>query len=301
MNERQFSDRIGNVNDQFVRQAEQMPNYRQEHRRRSIRQFATIAAVIALMVCSFSVGALAFAEKIYVEKSQEIIDIGDFGISLILPDEWAGKYGYDLFDNGDIEVYSLAAREDETDDGTNLKGTLFWVECIDGQFPMDFSYAQPGYTIAATATHTYRLVLASDVQYDSGNARIADEYLSLYDSIPQIKILLSDWLADNSSNQTNWVKGTVYVEYLGEMTSDGQDVIRTVVLDEAASTRISQIIKAQEYNTENASFPVDLVFIVDGQSYYMNSQSGQVLGIGGVGAVLSEENLQEVLSLLARK
>lgn len=269
MNEKQFSDRIGNVNDKLIRQAEQIPNYRRGHRRRSIRQLATIAAVIALMVCSFSVGALAFAEKIYVEKSQESIDISDFGISLILPDEWAGKYGYDIFDDGGIEVYSLAAREEETDNGTNLKGSLFWVECIDGQFPMDFSYAQPGYTIATTATHTFRLVLASDVQYDSGNAKIADEYLSLYDSIPQIKILLSDWLTDNSLNQTNWVKGTVYVKYLGEMTPDGQDVVKTVVLDEAASTSISQIIKTQKYDIEDASFPVDLVFIVDGQSYHM--------------------------------
>ena len=227
MNEKQFSDRIGNVNDKLIRQAEQMPNYRRRHQRRSNRQFVTIAAVIALMVCSFSVGALAFSEKIYVEKNQEIIDISDFGISLILPDEWSGKYGYDILDDGDIKVYSLAAREEETDNGTNLKGSLFWVECIDGQFPMDFSYAQPGYTIATTATHTFRLVLASDVQYDSGNAKIADEYLSLYDSIPQIKILLSDWLTDNSLNQTNWVKGTVYVKYLGEMTPDGQDVVKT--------------------------------------------------------------------------
>lgn len=208
---------------------------------------------------------------------------------------------YDIFDDGDIEVYSLAAREEETDDGTNLKGSLFWVECIDGQFPMDFSYVQPEYTIVTTATHTFRLVLASDVQYDSGNAKIADEYLSLYDSIPQIKILLSDWLTDNSLNQTNWVKGTVYVEYLGEMTPDGQDVVKTVVLDEAASTSISQIIKAQKYDIEDASFPVDLVFIVDGQSYYMNSQSGQIFGISSVSAVLSEENLQKVLSLLANE
>ena len=74
MNEKQFSDRIGNVNDKLIRQAEQIPNYRRGHRRRSIRQLATIAAVIALMVCSFSVGALAFSEKIYVEKNQEIID-----------------------------------------------------------------------------------------------------------------------------------------------------------------------------------------------------------------------------------
>ena len=230
MNEKQFSDRIGNVNDKLIRQAEQIPNYRRGHRRRSIRQLATIAAVIALMVCSFSVGALAFSEKIYVEKNQEIIDISDFGIS-----------------------------------------------------------------------HTFRLVLASDVQYDSGNAKIADEYLSLYDSIPQIKILLSDWLTDNSLNQTNWVKGTVYVKYLGEMTPDGQDVVKTVVLDEAASTSISQIIKTQKYDIEDASFPVDLVFIVDGQSYHMNSQSGQIFGISGVSAVLSEEALQEVLSLLANE
>lgn len=91
----------------------------------------------------------------------------------------------------------------------------------------------------------------------------------MYDSIPQIKILLSDWLTDNSLNQTNWVKGTVYVQYLGEITPDGQDVVKTVVLDEAASTSISQIIKTQKYDIEDASFPVDLVFIVDGQSYHI--------------------------------
>ena len=75
------------------------------------------------------------------------------------------------------------------------------------------------------------------------------------------------------------------------MTPDGQDVVKTVVLDEAASTSISQIIKTQKYDIEDASFPVDLVFIVDGQSYYMNSQSGQIFGISSVSAVLSEENL----------
>ena len=33
----------------------------------------------------------------------------------------------------------------------------------------------------------------------------------------------------------------------------------------------------------------------------MNSQSGQIFGISGVSAVLSEEALQEVLSLLANE
>ena len=38
MNEKQFSDRIGNVNDKLVQQAEQTPNYGREHRKRGVRQ-----------------------------------------------------------------------------------------------------------------------------------------------------------------------------------------------------------------------------------------------------------------------
>ena len=90
MNEKQFSDRIGNVNDKLIRQAEQIPNYRRGHRRRSIRQLATIAAVIALMVCSFSVGALAFSEKIYVEKNQTIFYKG------IMPSEVGFRFSSGL-------------------------------------------------------------------------------------------------------------------------------------------------------------------------------------------------------------
>ena len=188
MNERQLSDRIGNVDDRLVQQVAQMTDHRQARRKRRLHQFAAAAAVAALMICSFCIGALAFSKEIYLEKKQEILEIGAFGISLILPDEWAGKYGCDRLAGGDICVYSLAARED----GTDHAGALFWVERVDGQYPMDFSYAQPGYTIAAGDRDTYRLVLASDVQYDSSDPRIAGEYEALYDSIPQIRILLSD-------------------------------------------------------------------------------------------------------------
>lgn len=43
MNEKQFSDRIGNVNDKLVQQAEQTPNYGREHRKRGVRQLVAIA------------------------------------------------------------------------------------------------------------------------------------------------------------------------------------------------------------------------------------------------------------------
>ena len=42
MNEKQFSDRIGNVNDKLVQQAEQTPNYGREHRKRGVRQLVAI-------------------------------------------------------------------------------------------------------------------------------------------------------------------------------------------------------------------------------------------------------------------
>lgn len=295
MNERQFSDRIGNVDDRLIQQAAQPPHHRQAGRRQVLRQCAAVAAVVALMIGSFRVGALAFPREIYIEKQQEIINIGGFGLSLILPDAWAGKYSCDILDGGDVCVYSRAARAD----GTDYAGSLFWVECLDGQYPPDFSYAQPGYTIATTATHTYRLVLASDVQYDTGNPKIAGEYTALYESIPQIKILLSDWLTEHSENASNWVDGTVSVEYLGEVTADGQEVVKTVTLDAAASATAAQLIRAQDYSTENASFFCDLVFLVDGRAYLMNSQTGEVTSAGGFSAVLSAEDLNTLLSLLA--
>ena len=85
MNEKQFSDRIGNVNDKLVQQAEQTPNYGREHRKRGIRQLVAIAATIALMVCSFTVGALAFAEETIVEVpvEQETITIEEIGWILV--------------------------------------------------------------------------------------------------------------------------------------------------------------------------------------------------------------------------
>ena len=295
MNERQFSDRIGNVDDRLIQQAAQPPHHRRTHRRQVLRQCAAVVAVVALMIGSFRIGALAFPREIYIEKQQEIIDVGDSGISLILPDAWAGKYGCDTLDSGDICVYSRAARAD----GTDYAGNLFWVERLEGQYPLDFSYAQPGYTIATTASHTYRLLLASDAQYDSGNPDIAGEYTALYESIPQIRILLSNWLTEHSKNASNWVGGTVSVEYLGEVTADGQEVVKTVTLDTAASAAATQLIQAQDYSIENASFFCDLVFLVDGRAYFMNSQTGEMTRAGGFSAVLSAEDLNTLLSLLA--
>ena len=47
------------------------------------------------MMCSFGVGAVSFAKETIVEVpvDQEAIPIDEIGLTVILPDEWKGKYG----------------------------------------------------------------------------------------------------------------------------------------------------------------------------------------------------------------
>ena len=62
MKKEQLSEHIGNIDDRLVQQAEHIPNYARQHRQKSFKRFTAIVAVIALMVCSFTVGAVAFAK-----------------------------------------------------------------------------------------------------------------------------------------------------------------------------------------------------------------------------------------------
>lgn len=59
MTERQFSDRIGNVDERLIRQAGDPPNYGVRRRKTALRRLAALAAVIALMAVSFTTGALS--------------------------------------------------------------------------------------------------------------------------------------------------------------------------------------------------------------------------------------------------
>ncbi len=62
MNERQFADRIGNIDDQLVEEAQ----YRQNRRGGAFRRFLVVAVAAALMVASFTVGALAISREVPV-------------------------------------------------------------------------------------------------------------------------------------------------------------------------------------------------------------------------------------------
>ena len=116
MNQKQLSDRIGNIDDRLV-QAAGRGQEQSGHRRRpgrGFRRFGVIAAVVALMVCSFSLGAFAFAREVTVEVpvEQETLEIGDLGLTLILPDHWKGRYALERTEGGGYSVYNPGIRED---------------------------------------------------------------------------------------------------------------------------------------------------------------------------------------------
>ena len=202
MNEKQLSDRIGNVNDKLVQQAEQTPNYGREHRKRSIRQLVAIAATIALMVCSFTVGALAFAKETIVEVpvEQETITIEEIGLTLILPDSWKGKYAFERDDTfKEYHVYNPAIREAIGGDSETLLsgGMLFYLKLWDEQLTKEqvdaggeWDYARCRY-IMTTKDGTYLLYYASDVQFTQ---ETMDEYRQMESEISDIRFVVDNAL-----------------------------------------------------------------------------------------------------------
>ena len=202
MNEKQFSDRIGNVNDKLVQQAEQTPNYGREHRKRSIRHFVAIAATIALMVCSFTVGALAFAKETIVEVpvEQETITIEEIGLTLILPDSWKGKYAFEQEnDFKEYHVYNPAIREAMGGDSETLLsgGMLFYLKLWDEQLTKEqvdaggeWDYARCRY-VMTTKDGTYLLYYASDLQFTQ---ETMEEYRQMQSEISDIRFVVDNAL-----------------------------------------------------------------------------------------------------------
>lgn len=210
MNEKQFSDRIGNVSDDLVRQAEQMPDYGRAHRRRGLRQLIALAATIALMVCSFAVGALAFAKETVVEvpEKQETVELADIGLTMLLPDSWEGKYEVveDIFVPYQSamwefcvkSVYDAKTPVDGADD-LFYRGTLFTVfQCADESLSAE-EFEQTGLAgigryLFATRDATYAVLYAGDVQVDPSSAAQTEEWNSMAQTAREIRFVLSDVL-----------------------------------------------------------------------------------------------------------
>lgn len=110
MNERQFADRIGNIDDRLVEEA----RYLRYRRGGGLRRFLAVAVAAALMAASFTVGALAFSREVPAE--QESIELPGVGLKLILPDSWKSLYRVERDeDELGCEVYVKSIYEQEGD------------------------------------------------------------------------------------------------------------------------------------------------------------------------------------------
>ena len=207
MNRRQLSDRIGNVDDRLVQQAESIPRYAARQRRTLYRRLAGIAAVLALMAGSGTVGALAFRQETVVEvpAAQELVELAEIGVTLRLPDSWAGQYevvedrfapyGSTMWEFCAKAVYDARTPIAGTE-GLFYRGTLFTVfQCADYSMSAE-EFAQGGLAgigqyLFATRDATYAMLYAGDIQFDPADAAQQAQWSAMAQSMADIQFIVS--------------------------------------------------------------------------------------------------------------
>ena len=159
------------------------------------RRFLAVAAVLALMAASFTVGALAFSREVPVE--QETIELPGIGLTLILPDSWKGRYEVEKDERESwCRVYARSVLEKNPEWG----GALFYVdrsydrpmtpEELDEISPIACRY------LFSTAGGTYSMNYASDVQWNLEDPEQEREYRQMQEEISQIRFLVDGVLSD---------------------------------------------------------------------------------------------------------
>lgn len=199
MNKEQLSEHIGNIDDRLVWQAEKLPDYKAAGRQKRIRQLLAAAAVLVLMISSFSAGAIVFAREIIVEvpAEQEILELEDIDLTLILPDSWEGQYAVEQ-DGANFVVYNPQIKE-AVSDGTDTSdgGVLFTIVCYD-EVMTEKQFIENGLDftayryLLATSTKTYILYYASDVQYDTTNQEQESAYQKMMSEIKDIQFVVNN-------------------------------------------------------------------------------------------------------------
>ena len=202
MNEKQFSDRIGNIDDQLILQAWETANHPHLSPKNSWRKWISIAAIITLVICSGAAGALAFSKETIVEIAveQETIVIEEIGLTLILPDQWKDKYALEQDHNlKEYYIYHPVIREAM---GGNVEtplsgGMLFYIKLWNDQLTKEqidaggeWDYARCRY-LMTTKDGTYLLYYASDVQFTEDTMA---EYRQMEAEISTIRFVLDNAL-----------------------------------------------------------------------------------------------------------
>lgn len=181
---------MGDIDETLLRETEQ-PIRRRGRRQRWQRALA-VAAIVVLMACSCAVGALAFPR----ETGPETVALDDIGLTLILPEDWRGRWAVEKIGGGAWAIYSPEIREafggspEEPESGGMLCYVWLWRDCWwtadevaegDGEW----NFAGNRY-IMTTEEGTYFLYYASDVQFPPEKEA---EYRRMEQGISQLRFL----------------------------------------------------------------------------------------------------------------
>ncbi|MCM1539903.1 MAG: hypothetical protein NC121_01435 [Blautia sp.] len=203
MNKEQLAERIGNMDDRLIQEAGQIQDSKRRKSAVIFRRCMAAVAVLALMVCSGAVGAVAFAREVEVEvpARQEAVVIDDIGVTLILPDSWKGHYvvvegAYGALETPMWEFCSkLAYDAPEAADGTDYRGTLFYViryaeYSMSAEEFAEEGIAGMGRYLFSTEAATYALMYTTDVEIDPDDPAQVEEFNALEQTIREIQIVL---------------------------------------------------------------------------------------------------------------
>lgn len=202
MNAKQLADRIGNLDDALIQQAQHTPNYARARRQDRARRLMATAAVLLLMATSFTAGALACSTEtvIQVPAAQEHLVLPDLGITFILPDDWHGHYALEataMPENYRVYCPEVRAAMEELSGIPDEGGVLFYIVRIDEPLTPEqtengqWSFAANRF-LFATKDSTYLLYFASDVQFTPETEAL---YRKLEQQIQQIRIIVDNPLA----------------------------------------------------------------------------------------------------------
>lgn len=192
MNERQFADRIGNIDDQLVEEA----RYRRRKGGGWGRRALAAAAVIILMAVSFTAGALAFSREVPVE--QETVELPGASLKLILPDSWKGLYRVEMDeDTLGCCVYVKAIYEQEGE--WSEAGLLFGVR-KEYDRPLtreEIDELTPGsnWRFFSTPDATYMITYPGDVQWNVNDPEQEQLYRQMQREVSQIRFLVDGVLS----------------------------------------------------------------------------------------------------------
>lgn len=205
MKKEELYELLGEVNEKYVKGAEEP--MKKKNGGSIWTRLGAMAAVVALMLCSGTVGALAFGRERVVEVpvQQETIALPELGLTLVLPDDWKGRYEVveDIFEPYGTPMWEVCVKmvydaKSPTEEYADLfyRGTLFYVfQCEDHpmsaqEFEEDSGIAGIGRYLFATENATYAIMYATDVQCDPNDPAQKEEYTALAQTMKGIGVLV---------------------------------------------------------------------------------------------------------------